>query len=241
MLADLEAGPPDALLLRSGKPIKQKKDDDSSESSGEDGTKRTKPSDTVMDQGSSSSSPAPGTETSTTIEEYGGYHENDIGHYLDHTLKLPPEKKKELLSNPWVPPPKYDFGSNANHLKRKFNRPWLDQYTPWLVYSSLLKGALCIHCLLFPPAIGTVKGVLGSFIVRPYRKFKDIHEDCRKHGSHYHKTSTAAAKVFLENVPVDVQLQSDHQKTIKENKYCHHLFLASYLVELMICRLEERR
>lgn len=102
-------------------------------------------------------------------------------------------------------------------MKRKFNRHWLDQYTPWLVYSSRLKGAFGMHCVLFPPV--TVKGVLGSFMVRPYIKFKDIHEDCRKHvGSHYHKTSTAAAKEFLENVPVDVQLQSGHQKMIAENK-----------------------
>lgn len=76
-----------------------------------------------------------------------------------------------------------------------------------------------MYCVLFPPSIATVKGVLGSFMVRPYMKFKDIHEDCRKHvSSHYHKTSTAAAKSFLENVPVDVQLQSGHQKMIEENK-----------------------
>jgi hypothetical protein len=160
-------------------------------------------------QGSSNSSPLhvafPG--TSKTIEEYDGYHENDIGRYVGHALKLPSEKKKDLLTNPWVPPSNYDFGSDASHLKRKFNHRWLDQYTPWLVYSSRLKGALCMYCVLFPPSIATVKGVLGSFMVRSYVKFKDIHDDCRKHvSSHYHKTSTAAAKAFLENVPVDVQL-----------------------------------
>ncbi|KAI4461445.1 52 kda repressor of the inhibitor of the protein kinase-like protein-related [Holotrichia oblita] len=41
----------------------------------------------------------------------------------------------------------------------------------------------------------------------------------RKHvGSHYHKTSTAASKAFLENAPVDVQLQIGHHNTIEENK-----------------------
>lgn len=56
-------------------------------------------------------------------------------------------------------------------------------------------------------------------MVRSQIKFKDLHEDCKKHaGSHYHKTSTAAAKAFLENVPVDVQLQSSHQKVTEENK-----------------------
>ncbi|XP_060133298.1 52 kDa repressor of the inhibitor of the protein kinase-like [Zootoca vivipara] len=203
---------------KGGKPIKRKQDDERSESNDNDRTQRIKAS-KIMDEGSSNCC-APVPATSTAIEENGGgYHENDIGRYLDQTLKLSTEKKKELLSNPWIPPQKYDFGSDASHLKRKFNRHWLDQYTPWLVYSSLLKGALCNYCVLFPPAIGTIKGILGSFIVRPYTRFKNIHEDCKKHASsHHHKMSTAAAKAFLENVPVDVQLQSGHQKRIEENK-----------------------
>lgn len=49
-----------------------------------------------MQQGSSNSSPlhaaVPG--TSKTIEEYDGYHKNDIGCYIGHALKLPPEKKR---------------------------------------------------------------------------------------------------------------------------------------------------
>lgn len=183
----------------------------------------TSKSESIFEGGSSSSSnlheAVSGTGTSKQTEERDGYHENDIGRYVSCANNLPSEKKKELLTNPWVPSSNYDFASDAIHLKRKFNHRWLDQYTPWLVYSSRLKGALCLYCILFPPRIATVKGVLGSFMVRPYMKFKDIHEDCRKHvGSHYHKSSTAAAKAFLENAPVDVQLQIGHHKTIEENK-----------------------
>lgn len=146
-------------------------------------------------------------------------HENDLGYYVGRSSQLTIEKKKDLLQNPWVPQKTYDFANDATHLKRKFNHFWLDQYAPWLVYSSRLKGALCKHCVLFPPVQGTVKGVLGSFMIRPHLKFKDIHEDCRKHhDSHYHKSATSAAKQFLENVPVDIQLQNSHQKMVDENK-----------------------
>nr|CAI5834902.1 unnamed protein product [Callosobruchus analis] len=46
-----------------------------------------------------------------------------------------------------------------------------------------------------------------------------MHEDCRKHATtNLHQTATNAAKNFLENVPVDIQLQSGHQKAIDENR-----------------------
>ncbi|RVE42608.1 hypothetical protein evm_012749 [Chilo suppressalis] len=46
-----------------------------------------------------------------------------------------------------------------------------------------------------------------------------MHEDCRKHATtNLHLTATNAAKNFLENVPVDIQLQSGHQKAIDENR-----------------------
>nr|CAI5829484.1 unnamed protein product [Callosobruchus analis] len=148
-----------------------------------------------------------------------GCHENDLGRYVGLATQLSTEKKRELLQNPWIPPRNYDFESDASHLKRKFNHAWLDQYSPWLVYSKRLKGALCKYCVLFPPPISTVRGILGSFMVRPYLKFKNMHEDCRKHATtNLHQTATNAAKNFLENVPVDIQLQSGHQKAIDENR-----------------------
>lgn len=78
-----------------------------------------------------------------------------------------------------IPPKNYDFAANASHLRRNLNHAWLDQYTPLLAYSKQLKGALCKHCVLFPPSTGTAKGVLGSFMIRLFTKFKNMHEDCR--------------------------------------------------------------
>lgn len=76
-----------------------------------------------------------------------------------------------------------------------------------------------IYTVVFPPSIATIKEVLKSVMAMPCMKFKDIHEDCRKHvGIHYHKTPVAAAKAFLENVRVDVQMQSSFQTMIEANK-----------------------
>lgn len=161
-------------------------------------------------------------------------HENDLGRYAGQrqTHQLSIVKIKDLLQNPWVPPKGYNFQLDASNLPRKLNYAWLEQYRPWLVYSKTLKGALCKYCVLFPPAPGSFKGVLGSFIVKPFIKFKNIHEDCRKHATtNLHLSATAAAKALLENVPVDIQMQSFHRKTIEENKQ----ILASIISCIIFC------
>lgn len=218
--------------------LKRKKGCDSSSGSEDNIDETRSPSSSKADTGQLSNSSAsaevaaPGVESSPStseqvsasvvnpeIEENDGCHENDLGCYVERAFQLTVEKKKELLKSPWAPPKNYNFAIDASHFRRKFNHAWLDQYSPWLVYSKRLKGALCKHCVLFPPATGTVKGVLGSFIIRPFTKFKDVHEDCRNHvATNFHKTATAAAKAFLEDVPVDVQVQSFQQNIIKENK-----------------------
>ncbi|KAG8233746.1 hypothetical protein J437_LFUL003816, partial [Ladona fulva] len=84
-------------------------------------------------------------------------------------------------------------------------------YAPWLAYSKKLKGALCIYCVLFPPT--KVHGVLGSFIVRPSTRYKDMHEFAKSHVlSQWLKSAITAAKCFVENIPVDIQLISVHQQ-----------------------------
>lgn len=147
------------------------------------------------------------------------YHKNDIGNHIGRVSLLSHEEKRDILSKTWVPPETYDFKLDARHLKRKFNHVWLRQYTPWLAYSQKLKGPLCKYCVLFPPPSSTIKGTLGSLMVRPFLKYKDIHEYCKSHmNSHYHKTAAAASKTLLETVPVDIQLQNSYQNTIAENR-----------------------
>lgn len=146
-------------------------------------------------------------------------HENDLGRYLGRSSMISEEKKRHLLTDCWIPPKTYDFAADATHLKRKFNYQWLDTYSPWMAYSKRLKGALCKYCVLFPPALSTVKGVLGSFIVRPFTKYKDIHEACRNHStSQWHMLATESARAFTHEVPVDIQVQKFHHKIAEENR-----------------------
>ncbi|VEN38170.1 unnamed protein product [Callosobruchus maculatus] len=146
-------------------------------------------------------------------------NENDIGRFIGQASILSTEKKKDLLKNCWMPPKMYNFSEDAKHLKRKFNHSWLETYSPWLVYSRRQKGAFCKYCTLFPPNQSSFKGVLGSFIIRPFCKFKDIHEQCKKHiETHFHKAALVDARSFLESLPVDVQVNKYSQRVIEENR-----------------------
>lgn len=146
-------------------------------------------------------------------------NQNDIGHFIDRASLLPAETKRELLENCWMPPKTYNFAEDAVNLKRKFNFSWLETYSPWLVYSRRQKGAFCKYCALFPPNVSSFRGVLGSFIVKPFCKFKDIHDQCKKHAeTHIHKAAIESARSFMQGLPVDVQLNNYSQKQISENR-----------------------
>ena len=158
------------------------------------------------------------------------YCVNDVGHWLGRSFGITSSQKMEILKNCWSPPPSYDFAKDAVQLKRKFKYSWLKDYAPWLAYSAKLKGALCIYCVLFPPI--NVHGVVGSFIVRPFTRYKDMHEFAKTHtSSRWHKSAAEAAKCFAENMPVDVQLISGHQKEIEINKK----IVASIISTVMFC------
>lgn len=150
-----------------------------------------------------------------------GCHEDDIGKFLGLASSMPVSQKKHLLQNGWTPSKNYDFAADAKHLKlkRKFNHQWLDTYSPWLSYSSRFKGAFCKYCVLFPPSAHTMKGGWGSFIIRPFTKYKDVHDYCKAHvKTQGHQAAMASAKSFLEAVPVDIQLDQSSQKLIEKNK-----------------------
>lgn len=155
-------------------------------------------------------------QTSSTTQQQN-YAENDVGHFLGRSFSMSSAQKLEILKNCWVPPASYDFGKDAVQRKRKFKHTWLAEYTPWLAYSAKLKGALCVYCVLFPPAASS--NTMGSFTLRPFVRYKDMHEFAKVHAaSQCHKISTTSAKHFLQNMPVDVQLVSAHEKIIQDNK-----------------------
>ena len=143
--------------------------------------------------------------------------ENDLGKWVDRSALMSTSQKLEMLKCPWVPTQSYDFKEYAIELKRKFSHSWLQTYAPWLIYSKQKKGALCLYCVLFPPK--NVQGVLGSFIMKPLTRYKDVHEYCRSHAcSQWHKGSTEAAHTFMTNVPVNVMMISGHKCIVEQNR-----------------------
>lgn len=162
--------------------------------------------------------------------------ENDIGKWVGRGSLMTVEEKKRILQQCWKPPPNYNFEEDAKALKRKFLYAWLDKYSPWLVYSSHLKGAFCLYCVIFAPPTSTVRGVLGSFVVRPFTKYKRMHEFCKSHvGSSWHLTAMKAMHSFMVEVPIDIQMVSAHKKIMLENRK----YISSLVSVVIFCGVHD--
>lgn len=93
---------------------------------------------------------------------------------------------------------------------------------PWLVYSKKLKGALCVHCVLFKPSIK--RGVQGAFIDRAFIKYKDLHNSAKKHSqTDWHKEAIMKSKLFSDIIKnkkksIDLQLNNANNELIIKNR-----------------------
>ncbi|KAL4119702.1 hypothetical protein QTP88_012490 [Uroleucon formosanum] len=158
--------------------------------------------------------------------------ENDIGKWVGRSNHLTTSQKMDILKRCWMPSENYNFSDDAIAVgsKKKFNHSWLQTYAPWLTYSKILKGALCLYCVLFPPK--KVQGVLGSFIIKPFTRYKDIHEGCRNHiSNNWHQGATEAAKSFMEEVPINIMMVSGHQKVLEQNQK----IISSIISNVLFC------
>lgn len=154
----------------------------------------------------------------------------DVGEWLGKSSSMTRPQKLDLLKKRWIPPKSYDFKKDASDLERSFIHDWLSTYEPWLCYSKTLKGALCIYCVMFPPAVA--QGVLGAFIVTPFQRYKHMHESCRSHSiNQWHKQAIKSAISFMDEVPVNVLAISGHQKLIQENRR----IVASIIETIIFC------
>lgn len=183
------------------------------------------PSSMHIDPGTAECAGGIDTKESSPIESIGAevsiddgeWPKFDLGNWVVNSSKLSDEQKRQILKHRWVPPENYNFREESDDPKRSFIHSWLHVYAPWLTYSKKLKGGLCLYCVLFAPI--TVHGVLGALIKTPYTKYKDMHESCKKHAmSQWHRASITSAKLFMEDVPVNIQMISGHEKMIEQNK-----------------------
>ncbi|XP_031637258.1 zinc finger MYM-type protein 1-like, partial [Contarinia nasturtii] len=162
------------------------------------------------------------------------FPEFDIGKYLGKSTSMTRPQKLDILKKCWSPPKSYDFSKDVAerriYSQRKFIHDWLTTYAPWLTYSKKLKGALCLYCVLFPPTV--VQGVLRSFIVTPFTRYKNMHEECKNHAqSKWHKQATTSANSFLNVLPVNVVAISGHQSLIENNRK----ILSSIISTIIFC------
>ena len=96
------------------------------------------------------------------------FPEADIGRYV-RSQKIDDSVKFRLLTEPYIPSEDYNFKADLPDKKRAFRYEWLSEYSPWLVYSPLLKGPLCLTCVLFPQSVQ--RGLQGSFITTVCAKY----------------------------------------------------------------------
>src|SRR6218665_56005 len=150
-----------------------------------------------------------------------GFAETDIGQYI-RSERVDDSVKVRLLTEPYMPPQNYNFKADSTDKKRTFRYSWLSQYSPWLAYSPLLKGPLCLTCVLFPQSVH--RGLQGSFIASPCTKYHAFNECARNHmQSSWHKASTEDAANFRRTrqkpeTAIIPQLDAAVAKQIAENR-----------------------
>ena len=119
--------------------------------------------------------------------------------------------------------------------KRRFRHAWLVKYAPWLAYSSKLKGAVCIYCILFAQKVH--RGFQGAFITTAFRKYKDFNECARNHmSSSWHMCSQQGAENFMAvkrnpNKEIVCQLDDFIKRIVEANR--QKLF--SILSTILLC------
>ena len=161
-------------------------------------------------------------------------HHLDIGSYVKTTECLTNDKKYDLLENAYVPSAGYKF-KNDSHGSHCFCHAWINQYSPWLAYSSYLKGAFCKFCVLFPQPVH--RGTMGSFILTPFVKYKDFHENARKRMiSTWHKGVAHDAHTFLTiALRLELNIVSQIDQSVNETVIRNQEKLLPILSTILFC------
>lgn len=179
-------------------------------------------------------------ENSTEVEpSTNSSSDRDVGRYMDVVshASLTDDDRVKLITEPWTPGKSYNFHNDLQEgQKRPFIHNWLEleKYKYWLVYSAHVRGAICRHCVLFRPAVR--RGVQGSFIVKPFTKYKDMHASCENHvKSEWHREAVERSKSFMDAVTnrlnVREQIDTAYQERIKRNREK----LSSILSSIIFC------
>ncbi|CAH1108108.1 unnamed protein product [Psylliodes chrysocephalus] len=164
----------------------------------------------------------------------------DIGNFVNCST-VSDDIRLKLLTDPWLPASNYDFKLDVGDGKRAFRLEWLKEF-PVLTYSAKCKGIFCRNCVLFKPPVK--RGFQGSFIEKPFVKYKNFHEHTKKHmKSTWHINATEKSMAFINSAKnndriVTHMLDTALQKEIDLNRNKLHsivktiLFLAVHDIPL---------
>lgn len=157
----------------------------------------------------------------------------DVGFYSKKpTHEIDKSTLQQLLQNPWVPPPGYQF-PYSSHTKqgkeeRRFvGRHHLEKYE-WLTFSDMDQGLYCKYCPFFGRSeVGRNRMQMGILVRSPMIKFAKLlgaKGDLQEHAStQYHVAAVDAAKEFLRSqqnpdLCIHQQLNTQHAIEVAENR-----------------------
>ncbi|XP_057299572.1 uncharacterized protein LOC130630190 [Hydractinia symbiolongicarpus] len=149
------------------------------------------------------------------------YDRLDIGHYVNKIDALNDHEKHKLLNKVWKPTQTHNFEKDIK-TNRKFKYAWFESF-PWLVYSDLLKGAFCIHCVLFSKNAMKI-GKMTQLCTQPFQDWRNATKVFKIHGekSPFHRQCQADANSFMfrytRGTGIAQQLDGIQNATIAKNR-----------------------
>ncbi|XP_060855554.1 zinc finger MYM-type protein 1-like [Metopolophium dirhodum] len=148
--------------------------------------------------------------------------------YDRNTRNADPSTSKKLTNKERFENDIGQWVGRSNHLTTSQKMDILKRcWTPPENY-NFSEDAICLYCVLFPPK--KVQGVLG--FIKPFTRYKDIHEGCRNHiSNNWHQGATEAAKSFMEEVPINIMMVSGHQKVLEQNRK----IISSIISNVLFC------
>ena len=137
--------------------------------------------------------------------------------------KLSDSQMYDILKQIWTPGYKFPFRTSYGKA-RKFIFSWFQKF-PWLAYSGMFDGALCIPCVFFGRRAGSNSYKLERLMMCPLvdwsiatRRFND--HECK---SEIHQTSLLTMQTFISVMENEIkpisQIQSEAlEKQVSKNR-----------------------
>lgn len=167
----------------------------------------------------------PDVSTSKRSKPDNVFLNNDFGCIIDQRISnLTNEEKFTVLNSNFKVPQNYIFPKKAEgDLLRSFQHKWLDEFSPWLVYSPKYNGAFCKFCVIFHVS-SAHNSKFGFLVTEPLIKWKKALEYFRRHEkTSYHQNCLQSAEELIkiyknEKLDVVTQLNTALAEKIQENR-----------------------